>query len=111
MDLPPTRRGYEFGEVPSAMQKAIRRADAKFAGYWALELWEKLAANFPQERDYHARLVKAYGRRSQIFKDQLQEYDQALADVDRWLRLKPQNPSAYRRRGLLLGRGRGNRPG
>jgi hypothetical protein len=32
--------GYEFGEVSSAMQKAIRRADAKLAGYWALELWE-----------------------------------------------------------------------
>ena len=30
----------EFGEVSSAMQKAIRRADAKLAGYWALELWE-----------------------------------------------------------------------
>ncbi|MHC5066755.1 MAG: AAA family ATPase [Planctomycetota bacterium] len=40
MPLPNTRRGYEFGEVSSAMQKAIRRADAKLAGYWALELWE-----------------------------------------------------------------------
>lgn len=25
--------GYEFGEVSSAMQKAIRRVDAKLAGY------------------------------------------------------------------------------
>jgi replication-associated recombination protein RarA len=40
MPLPNTKRGYEFGEVSSAMQKAIRRADAKLAGYWALELWE-----------------------------------------------------------------------
>ena len=40
MPPPETKRGYEFGEVSSAMQKAIRRADAKLAGYWALELWE-----------------------------------------------------------------------
>lgn len=35
-----TKRGYQFSEVSSAMQKAIRRSDAKLAGYWALELWE-----------------------------------------------------------------------
>ena len=35
-----TKRGYQFSEVSSAMQKAIRRGDAKLAGYWALELWE-----------------------------------------------------------------------
>jgi replication-associated recombination protein RarA len=34
-----TRRGYSFPAVSSAMQKAIRRGDAKLAGYWALELW------------------------------------------------------------------------
>jgi replication-associated recombination protein RarA len=34
-----TARGYNFSEVSSAMQKAIRRADVKLAGYWALELW------------------------------------------------------------------------
>jgi replication-associated recombination protein RarA len=34
-----TVRGYLFAEVSSAMQKAIRRGDAKLAGYWALELW------------------------------------------------------------------------
>lgn len=34
-----TARGYQFSEVSSAMQKAIRRGDAKLAGYWALELW------------------------------------------------------------------------
>lgn len=31
--------GYDFFEVSSAMQKAIRRADAKTAGFFALELW------------------------------------------------------------------------
>jgi replication-associated recombination protein RarA len=35
-----TRRGYQFSEVSSAMQKGIRRGDAALAGYWALELWE-----------------------------------------------------------------------
>ena len=34
-----TKRGYDFPNVSSAMQKAIRRGDAKLAGYWALELW------------------------------------------------------------------------
>ena len=36
----PTSRGYSFPAVSSAMQKAIRRGDAKLAGYWALELWQ-----------------------------------------------------------------------
>lgn len=35
-----TIRGYVFGEVSSAMQKAIRRADTRLAGYWAIELFE-----------------------------------------------------------------------
>ena len=35
-----TVRGYDFYEVASALQKAIRRSDAKVAGYFALELWE-----------------------------------------------------------------------
>lgn len=35
-----TVRGYDFGECSSAMQKAVRRADARLAGYWAIELWE-----------------------------------------------------------------------
>jgi len=35
-----TIRGYAFGEVASAMQKAIRRGDARLAGYWAVELFE-----------------------------------------------------------------------
>jgi replication-associated recombination protein RarA len=41
-----TIRGYDFGEVTSAMQKAIRRGDGRLAGYWAIELFE---SNF---RDY-----------------------------------------------------------
>src|SRR3990167_10892043 len=33
-------RGYDFYEVSSAMQKAIRRADPEAAAYWAVELYE-----------------------------------------------------------------------
>ena len=35
-----TKRGYLLLEVASALQKAIRRADARLAGYWAIELFE-----------------------------------------------------------------------
>ena len=35
-----TKRGYNFYEVLSAFQKAIRRGDGKLAGYWALELYD-----------------------------------------------------------------------
>lgn len=45
-----TRRGYEFGEVSSAMQKAIRRADTRLAGYWALELWASGYGNYVWKR-------------------------------------------------------------
>lgn len=34
-----TQRGYDFYEVASALQKSIRRADEKLAGYMALELF------------------------------------------------------------------------
>lgn len=36
-----TQRGYDFYEVASCLQKAIRRADCKLAGYMALELFPK----------------------------------------------------------------------
>lgn len=35
-----TIRGYALAEVVSALQKAIRRGDARMAGYWAVELFE-----------------------------------------------------------------------
>lgn len=34
-----TKRGYDFYEATSAMQKAVRRNDAKIAGFFALELF------------------------------------------------------------------------
>jgi hypothetical protein len=45
-----TKRGYDFGEVSSAMQKAIRRADTRLAGYWALELWHSGYGNYVWKR-------------------------------------------------------------
>ena len=39
MYIPRTLNGYDFFECSSAMQKAVRRGDAKTAGYFALELW------------------------------------------------------------------------
>ena len=35
-----TVRGYSLMDVASALQKAIRRGDARLAGYWAIELFE-----------------------------------------------------------------------
>ena len=37
-EIPPTVRGYEYSEVVSALQKAIRRSDAEQAMYWSVEL-------------------------------------------------------------------------
>ena len=45
-----TVRGYDFGEVSSAMQKAIRRGDAHLAGYWAIELWCSGYGNYVWKR-------------------------------------------------------------
>src|SRR5512133_728735 len=35
-----TKRGYVLLEVALSLQEAIRRADARLAGYWAIELFE-----------------------------------------------------------------------
>lgn len=35
-----TKRGYGMLDVASALQKAVRRGDARLAGYWAIELFE-----------------------------------------------------------------------
>lgn len=38
-----TQRGYDFYEVASSLQKAIRRGDTEVAGYMALELFPRYA--------------------------------------------------------------------
>ena len=41
-----TKRGYDFYEVASAFQKAIRRGDGRLAAYWALELYDTTEFNW-----------------------------------------------------------------
>ena len=45
-----TVRGYDFFEVASALQKAIRRGDARLAGYWAIEFFESRYVNYVWKR-------------------------------------------------------------
>lgn len=41
-----TVRGYDMMDVVSALQKAVRRGDAKLAGYWAMEMYESNLAEY-----------------------------------------------------------------
>jgi replication-associated recombination protein RarA len=45
-----TVKGYDFFQCSSAMQKAIRRGDARIAGYFALELWKSNYATYVWKR-------------------------------------------------------------
>lgn len=45
-----TKKGYDFFEVASAFQKAIRRCDEKQAMYWAIELYESNYAKYAWKR-------------------------------------------------------------
>lgn len=45
-----TKRGYDFFEVSSALQKAIRRGNEKVAGYFALELFASNFYNYAWKR-------------------------------------------------------------
>jgi len=45
-----TMRGYDFFEVASSMQKAIRRGDTRLAGYFALELFASGYYNYVWKR-------------------------------------------------------------
>lgn len=45
-----TKHGYALLDVASALQKAIRRADARLAGYWAIELFESGYQNYAWRR-------------------------------------------------------------
>jgi replication-associated recombination protein RarA len=47
-----TTRGYKLLEVASALQKAIRRGDARMAGYWAIELYESGYTDYVWRRLY-----------------------------------------------------------
>jgi replication-associated recombination protein RarA len=45
-----TTRGYDLSEVVSALQKAIRRGDARIAGYFAIEMFESNFAAYAWRR-------------------------------------------------------------
>ncbi len=56
-----TVSGYNFFEVSSAMQKAIRRADAMVAGFFALELWHSGYRDYVWKRLYTISAEDCYG--------------------------------------------------
>ena len=56
-----TIRGYDFYEVASAMQKAVRRSDARVAGYFALELWESGYTDYVWRRLFTISAEDCYG--------------------------------------------------
>lgn len=56
-----TVSGCDFYEASSAMQKAIRRADAKVAGYFALELWHSGYRDYVWKRLFTISAEDCYG--------------------------------------------------
>lgn len=56
-----TVNGYDFYEVASAMQKAIRRADVKTAGFFALELWHSGYRDYVWKRLFTISAEDCYG--------------------------------------------------
>ena len=56
-----TVQGYDFFECRSAMQKAIRRADAAVAGYFALELWHSGYRDYVWKRLFTISAEDCYG--------------------------------------------------
>ena len=56
-----TISGYDFFEVSSAMQKAIRRNDATVAGFFALELWTSGYMDYVWKRLFTISAEDCYG--------------------------------------------------
>lgn len=56
-----TTRGYDFYECASALQKAIRRGDARVAGYFALELWSSGYGTYVWKRLFTISAEDCYG--------------------------------------------------
>lgn len=56
-----TKNGYDFYEVSSALQKSIRRADARTAGYFALELWHSGYVDYVWKRLFTISAEDCYG--------------------------------------------------
>lgn len=56
-----TKNGYDFYECSSALQKSIRRADARTAGFFALELWESGYSDYVWKRLFTISAEDCYG--------------------------------------------------
>lgn len=56
-----TKNGYDFFEVSSAMQKAIRRGESDVAGYFAIELFESGYHNYAWKRLLTVSAEDCYG--------------------------------------------------
>ena len=56
-----TIHGYDFFEVSSAMQKAIRRGNARVAGFFALELWHSNYRDYVWKRLFTISAEDCYG--------------------------------------------------
>lgn len=56
-----TIHGYDFYEVASCLQKAIRRGDVKLAGYMALELWSSGFDKYVWKRLFTISAEDCYG--------------------------------------------------
>ena len=56
-----TINGCDFYEASSAMQKAIRRADIRVAGYFALELWHSGFRDYVWKRLFTVSAEDCYG--------------------------------------------------
>lgn len=56
-----TRNGYDFYESASALQKGIRRGDAKVAGFFALELWSSGYRDYVWKRLFTISAEDCYG--------------------------------------------------
>ena len=56
-----TKSGYDFFECSSAMQKAIRRADVRVAGFFALELWSSGYRDYVWKRLFTISAEDCYG--------------------------------------------------
>ena len=56
-----TKNGYDFFECSSAMQKAIRRADVRVAGFFALELWSSGYRDYVWKRLFTISAEDCYG--------------------------------------------------
>ena len=56
-----TKNGYDFFECSSAMQKAIRRADVRAAGFFALELWSSGYRDYVWKRLFTISAEDCYG--------------------------------------------------